>query len=73
MFQYIGAAIACKMLYTRVKNQIALKDLRTYGDKVGIPYLGEKVETYRTKLLKERDRRQNIPQEKTNENTVLDC
>lgn len=57
MLQYIAAVIGAKMIYSRAKKMHELKELKTYGEKVNIPYLGEDVKEFRKKLIAERDRR----------------
>ena len=62
MLQYIAGFIGIKMLYNRAKTAIELKELKAYGEKVSIPYLGEDVQKYRAKLVAERDRRLLFPE-----------
>ena len=60
MFQYVAGFIAGKMIYSRAKKAYQsrkdLEALKAYGAKINFPYLGEKVEDYRKKLMAERDR-----------------
>jgi hypothetical protein len=60
-FYYLGGAVVAKMAYNRVRKAWlqykGLKDLRTYGEQVSIPYVpGEEVEKYRTRLIDARNK-----------------
>ena len=61
MWQIVFAVIASKVVFGRAKkawlSYKSLKDLRSYGDSVGIPYVpGEDVEKFRSRLIDARNK-----------------